>query len=435
MQSNKFSKKVSIFAPMYDIIVIGGGPAGLMASITAAEAGAKGLLLEKMEKPARKLRITGKGRCNITNIKTHEEFLTHIFPDSSFFEEAFSQFSNKDLLAFLNQTGIATVVERGQRVFPSSQSAPAFAESLIRRAKSAGVEILCNSRVTALFCTENAIDKLVYKQSEKPYSVSAKAFIVSTGGLSYPATGSTGDGYLFARKAGLVVRPQRPSLVHLSISDLHQPRSLSLRNISLRLQSKDETLQEEFGEMESCGSYISGPCVLRLSRKAGEFLSAKSDLRLVLDLKPSLSRDQLLARIDRELLQAPSNVGLGYLLGKLMPRDLALSFALKFQLSSGKNLRNISRSEINKIVSGLKEYILYVNGTGSFKDAIVTAGGVSLSEIHAESMRAKKLKNLYFAGEVLDLDADTGGYNLQIAFSTGFLAGSQAALACREMVL
>ncbi|MDR2562872.1 MAG: aminoacetone oxidase family FAD-binding enzyme [Prevotellaceae bacterium] len=413
---------------MYDVIIIGGGPAGLMASIAAAEAGAKTLLLEKMDKPARKLRITGKGRCNITNVKDVEEFMQHIFPDAMFFKEAFSRFSNRDLIDFINLIGIETVVERGDRVFPSSRSAPVLVDALISYAISKKVHLSSRSEVTRLIRREDRIVEVEYRWGERLCRNFAKTFIVATGGLSYPATGCTGDGYAFARSVQISVIPQRPSLTPLFISDAGQPRSLSIRNASLRLKADNRKVQEEFGEMEFCGRYVSGPCVLRLSRKAGELLLQKSKVTLSIDFKPALSAHKLRLRIERELAEAPSNVGLGYLLGKLMPRDLSFAFATRFQLDQGKNIHDADKSDIEKIVFGLKEYSLHIVGIGSFDDAIVTAGGVSLFGIHSDSMRAKKVDNLYFAGEVLDLDADTGGYNLQIAFSTGYLAGISAAL-------
>ncbi|MDR2383869.1 MAG: NAD(P)/FAD-dependent oxidoreductase [Prevotellaceae bacterium] len=408
----------------FDIIVVGAGPAGLVATIAAAEKGAKVLLLEKMEKPARKLRITGKGRCNITNIKTEEDFLTNVFPDSRFFRPSFKNFSNTDLVKFLNATGLDTVEERGGRVFPASQKSWDVAEVLVKEAEKKAT-VICKAKVVKLFVEQGDITGLRYEYHGKQIDISARAVILATGGLSYPLTGSTGDGYDFARCAGHNIVPLRPSLTGLELKD-YEAIDLPLKNVELSLVVDGGVVQKEFGEMEFTGYGIDGPIVLKISRNAVDAVRANKKVATLINFKPALNRQQLINRIEREICALPNRYA-GDLLKKLLPSSLVIPFAKKIQLSANKKLADITPLDREKLVNGLFSFKYYVSGFRPFKEAIVTAGGVCLQEINSKTMCSTLIKNLFFAGEIIDLDANTGGYNLQIAFSTGYLAGQNAA--------
>jgi predicted Rossmann fold flavoprotein len=408
---------------MYDIVVVGAGPAGLMATIAAAEKGANVLLLEKMEKPARKLRITGKGRCNITNIKPEDDFLTNIFPDSRFFKPSFRNFSNVDLVKYLNSTGLDTVEERGGRVFPSSQKSYDVAEVLIKEAEKKAT-VICRAKVSELFMKQNAVTGLCYEHHGKQTNIFSHAIILATGGLSYPLTGSTGDGYEFARRTGHSIVPLRPSLTGLELKD-YETINVSLRNVELSLIVDGGSVQKEFGEMEFTEYGIDGPIVLKISRNAINAIVANKKVAIQINLKPALNRQQLINRIEREISSLPNRY-ITDLLKQLLPSSLVLSFVKKIQISANKRLTSFNLSDMDKIVNGLFSFKYNVSGFRPFNEAIITAGGVCLQEINSKTMSSIFIKNLFFAGEIIDLDANTGGYNLQIAFSTGYLAGQSA---------
>jgi predicted Rossmann fold flavoprotein len=410
----------------FDTVVVGAGPAGLVATVAAAGKGAKVLLLEKMEKPARKLRITGKGRCNITNIKSEDDFLTNIFPDSRFFKPSFKNFSNIDLVKFLNSAGLDTVEERGGRVFPASQKSWDVAEVLVKEAEKKAT-IICKAKVSELFTEHDTITGLCYEHHGRQINISTRAVIVATGGLSYPLTGSTGDGYEFARRAGHNIVSPRPSLTGLELTD-YEIIDVSLKNVELSLVVDGGVVQKEFGDMEFTGYGIDGPIVLRVSRNAVDAVLADKKVAVQINLKPALNRQQLINRIDREIHVLP-NGAVVELLKKLLPSSLVLPFVKKIQLPANKRLTELNPSVREKIVNGLLSFNYTVSGFRPFKEAIVTAGGINLHEINAKTMSSTLINNLFFAGEVIDLDANTGGYNLQIAFSTGYLAGLNAAKA------
>jgi predicted Rossmann fold flavoprotein len=407
----------------FDTVIVGAGPAGLVAAVAAAATGAKVLLLEKMEKPARKLRITGKGRCNITNIKPADEFLSNIFPDSRFFKPTFKNFSNTDLVKFLNLIGLDTVEERGGRVFPASQKSWDVAEALVKEAEKKAT-VICHAKVSELLIDDGAVKGLCYEHRGKLINISAGAVIVATGGLSYPLTGSTGDGYEFARQAGHQIVPLRPSLTGLNLKD-YEAISLSLKNTELSLIVDGGAVQKEFGEMEFTGYGISGPTVLKISRNTVDAVRANKKVEVQINFKPALNRQQLINRIDREILSIP-NTCVADLLKRLLPSALAIPFARKIKISANRKLSEFSNIDREKIVNGLMSAKYSVSGYRPFEEAIVTAGGVSLHEINPKTMCSTLVKNLFFAGEIIDLDANTGGYNLQIAFSTGYMAGQNA---------
>ena len=409
-----------------DVIVIGAGAAGLMAAGQAAMRGASVLLLEKMEKPARKLRITGKGRCNITNTKSWEEFEKHVFPVARYFKPAFMNFSNSSLIDFLENIGLPTVIEHGDRVFPVSQRAQDVAEVLVNWVKKQGVEIFCNTEVLRFYEENKKIKFVEVLQNGKQQQFEAQTFIITTGGLSYPLTGSTGDGFRFAQEMGHEIISLRPSLVALNIENpFSELNELNLRNVLLRLWIDGNVADEEFGEMVFSETGLEGAIVLRLSRKAVEALSQEKKVFLELNCKPALTEQQVRTRLQRELTEF-GNQPVIDLLRKWLPKPLALVFIEKLNLTGKKNTSQLTAHDVKQISEMLQSWKMKVIGYGGYERAVITSGGISMKDIDFKTMRSRKINNLFFAGEVLNLDADTGGYNLQIAFSTGFLAGKSA---------
>ncbi len=400
-----------------------------MAAGRAASRGAEVLLLEKMEKPLRKLRISGKGRGNITNMKPLEEFLKKVYPNGNFLRPAFEQFFSKELVTLINRAGVPTVAERGDRVFPASQKAWDVAEGLQKWARQSGAETLCKARVTAVSRNGDGLFEVEFEHGGNEYMEQSRAVLIATGGASYPATGSTGDGYALAQQLGHSIVPIRPSLVPIEVEgfERYHFHDLSMRNVRLSVLADGEKVDEEFGELVLTGFGISGPITLRMSRSMVDALRANKKVELALDWKPALSEVQLRNRLEREL-QNPEVQVVQHLLRKLMPEPLMPFFAEKAGLQARAKISEMAKE---KIVGGLKCCKLQVFGHRPFTEAIVTAGGVSLDEVDENTMESKLAPGLYFAGELLDLDADTGGYNLQIAFSTGWLAGSMASASLR----
>lgn len=397
-----------------DVVVIGAGPAGLLAAGRAAMLGAKVLLLEKMEKPARKLRITGKGRCNITNMRPLEEQLKQIHPEPRFLRQAFGAFFNRDLIALLEANGVPTKTERGDRVFPESDRAWDVAEALVAWAKGQGVEIVNRARVESLVIEGGAFAGLLFTHAGATHRVEARCGVIATGGLSYPATGSTGDGHRFAEAAGHSIEPLRPSLVAIRTEPVCAAQGLRLRNVSLTLWVDGKKKDGEFGEAEFTDRGLDGPIVLKLSRRIVDHLAAGRKVEVALDLKPSRDAPTLEARLDRNF---PPGAPLRDLLRSLLPAPLVEVFAARLGPAPRRK----------ELVALLKDLRFQVTGHGPWEEAIVTAGGVALKGVDPRTLASRVVENLFFAGEVLDLDANTGGYNLQIAFSTGWLAGESAA--------
>ncbi|WP_306601515.1 NAD(P)/FAD-dependent oxidoreductase [Geothrix sp. 21YS21S-2] len=397
-----------------DVVVVGAGPAGLLAAGRAAMLGAKVLLLEKMEKPARKLRITGKGRCNITNMRPLEEQLQEIHPEPRFLRQAFGAFFNRDLIALLEANGVPTKTERGDRVFPASDRAWDVAEALVAWAKGQGVEIVSRARVESLVIEDGAFSGLIFTHADATHRVEARCGVIATGGLSYPATGSTGDGHRFAEAAGHSIAPLRPSLVAIRTEPACEATGLRLRNVRLTLWVDGKKKASEFGEAEFTDRGLDGPIVLRLSRRIVDFLAAGRKVEAALDLKPALDVPTLEARLDRAFAPAAP---LRDVLRSLLPAQLVEAFAARLGPAPRRK----------ELIALLKDLRFQVTGHGPWEEAIVTAGGVALKGVDPRTLASRVVENLFFAGEVLDLDANTGGYNLQIAFSTGWLAGESAA--------
>lgn len=408
----------------YDVVVVGGGPTGLMAASRAAASGQRVLLAEKMEKPARKLRITGKGRCNVTNRKPQSEFLGKVKSGSDFFASSFRQFSNNDTLTFFDSIGVKLATERGDRVFPESGKAWDVADGMVRWAKTQGVDISCFTRITEIEVKDSAIISVTAETDGKVRKIACSNVIIATGGVSYPATGSTGDGYTLAHNLGHTIEPIRPSLVPLEIEcrNLRKMKGLLLKNVSIKLIVDDETLDERFGEMEFYEHGVLGAIVLQISRLAVDSLLDNRHVQIDIDLKPALSIAKLLGRIDREIEALPG-AKLRVLMQKLMPSALIPVVAEKAKLSERESLKHLDTDSKKRLAETIKALKFEVADFRPFTEAIVTAGGVACDEIDAETLESKLIKGLYFAGEVIDIDADTGGYNIQIALSTGHVAG------------
>lgn len=395
------------------IIVIGGGPAGMIAAGMASSSDHDVVLLEKNEKLGKKLYITGKGRCNVTNDKDIEEFISKTVRNGRFLYSAYYGFTNRDLMNFLESLGLKLKVEQGGRVFPQSDKASDVIRTLSRWLQKSGVEVKLHSEVIGITRNESGF---VIETSKEKYA--SDVVIVATGGLSYPSTGSTGDGYRFADNFGIATTKMRPSLCPM---DLVHPfpdlAGLTLKNVRLTLkQGKKEVSQ--FGDLLFTHRGISGPIVFTLSAEEFSFLSANASL----DLKPAISAETLDARILREITQDPKK-RLKSLARSLLPQAMVAHVLDQARLNPEKISSELKREERKVLIDILKGFPLQIKALGRFEEAVVTRGGIDIKEINPSTMECRKIPGLYFAGEVLDLDAYTGGYNLQIAFSTGACAG------------
>ncbi|MCD7963503.1 MAG: NAD(P)/FAD-dependent oxidoreductase [Rikenellaceae bacterium] len=409
----------------YDVVVIGAGAAGLMAAATSARNGNRTVILEKMEKPARKVRITGKGRCNITNTRSLEEFRQKIKVNADFVMPSLISFSNEDTVKFFESEVVKLNFERGGRVFPASGKAWDVADALVNFARKNGAEIKTYSRVNKLKINDNKISGVeVVNKNGKKSILTAANVILATGGASYPSTGSTGDGYTLAHGAGHNIIDIRPSLTPLVIANKYKTlNGLLLKNISASLIIDGNKIWSEFGEMEFIDGTASGAAILKLSRNAVDAVSEGSDVSISLDLKPALSIEKLKGRIKRELEKLRSGGSLRIIIEKLLPRKMVNLFISECGFRPDIKPDLINETIIEGIVSKLKNWEIRIVDYCPFTHAIVTAVGVDTDEINPDTMQSKLVEGLYFAGEIIDVDADTGGYNLQIAFSTGKLAG------------
>lgn len=421
----------------YKVIVIGGGASGLMASGQAACLGAKTLLIEKMKRPGRKLAITGKGRCNLTNIAPPEEFIRHFGPRGRFLRHAFSLFFSEDLLTFFEKLGVPAKIERGGRVFPKSESAPNVVQSLIAWTENSGVEMIRERRVTRLIVDGGRVKGVEVSPfsprgkrptETKKESYYADAVIIATGGTSYPDTGSTGDGYRLAESVGHTIVPVRPALVPLETAGATAGRleNLNLRNVNVRITVRGKKIADAFGELLFTSFGLSGPVTLSLSHRVVDLLRSGERVELSIDLKPALDHRKLDARLLRDL-DRRGKEPFRTILGGLLPREL-IPLCLELTGIEGSIAGNQITAEKRKhLRRWLKNFNFEITGYRSFKEAIITAGGVDTREIDPRTMASRLVKGLSFAGEVMDIAADTGGYNLQAAFSTGWLAGRHLA--------
>lgn len=411
---------------MYDVIVVGAGAAGMMAAATAAKNGRRVLLMEKMEKAGRKIRISGKGRCNLTNARPPEEFREAIRTNADFFDVAFAEFNNKATIRLFERLGVKLDIERGQRVFPHSGKAWDIANALMDYCVESGVEVMYDTRVSDVLAIDGKVygvryfNKRGFERKEEAPNV-----IIATGGVSYPATGSTGDGYIFADKLGHTIEAVRPSLTPLRTS--HPQRKyldgLLLKNVAARLYVDNELVREEFGEIGFSERGIEGAIALRMSRDAVDALIDERKVKIVLDMKPALTEEMLTERIRREIADMQPEEFFAELLRRLVPKQMVIPLAHELDIHSKNYIRKVTDAEIARLVKVLKGMTFPIVDYAPFEYAVVTAGGVRCDEVNRYTMQSNKVSGLYFAGEVLDIDANTGGYNMQIAFSTGRLAG------------
>lgn len=401
---------------MTDVIIIGGGAAGCLAAVQAARYGKSVLLFEKNDHLGRKLRITGKGRCNVTNNSPTEEHMKNIPVNPRFLYSAFSNFDSQDVMDFFEELGVPLKTERGNRVFPVSDNANDIADALAREMKKLGVKVV-NRRVTKLL-TENGAVTGVRAGGEDH---SASAVLIACGGRSYPNTGSTGDGYTLAESVGHTVTELKPSLVPLVSPDKYcsELMGLSLRNVTLKLMDGEKLLYSELGEMLFTHFGVSGPLVLSASSHIRDMMPNR--YRLMIDLKPALSAEQLDARIQRDFAE---NLNRDFSNGirKLLPAKL-VPVAVKLSgIPAEQKVNSITKEQRRKFGELIKAFPVRISAFRPLDEAIVTSGGISTKEINPKTMESKIVNGLYFAGEVIDVDAYTGGFNLQIAFSTAYTA-------------
>lgn len=408
---------------MSNVIVVGGGAAGMMAAVFAARNGQNVQLLEKNEKLGKKLFITGKGRCNITNAADIEDLFTAVISNPKFLYSGFYSFTNQQVIDFFEELGVRTKIERGERVFPVSDHSSDVIAAFSRELKSLGVSVSLHTEVKELLCEQDKVCGVLLTNGKK---MKADAVIVATGGISYPSTGSTGDGYRFARETGHKVTELLPSLVPMEVRQWYakELQGLSLRNIEIRITDGKKKLYEEFGEMLFTHYGVTGPVILSASSVVGKTLR-KKELTLHIDLKPALSEEQLDKRILREF-DANHNKQYKNSIDSLFPAKLKPVMIELSEIEPEKKVNEITKEERQRLVHLIKDFTMTLTGLRGYNEAIITKGGVSVKEIDPGTMESKIIKGLYFAGEVLDLDAVTGGYNLQIAWSTGYLAGINA---------
>lgn len=405
------------------VSVIGGGAAGLMAAYWAAKNGAKVYLFERNQNLGRKILISGKGRCNLTNIKSIEDFIENIPGNGKFLYGALARFSNTDLIEFFESMGLKTKVERGGRVFPITDRSLDVVKLLEKAILDAGVIIRYKSRVKEIETKNDRVAAIKLFDSDEIFECDSA--IVATGGLSYPSTGSTGDGYDLARQVGHSITPLLPSLVPLTTEEkwIKQLQGLTLKNVEVTFYLRGKMMNSIFGEMLFTHFGVSGPVILTLSRDIVRHIG--EPICLSINLKPALSKDELEARVGRDFKRYEKRIFKNSL-KDLLPKKMIPVFIMLSGIDPKKPVNQINREERRKIIDLFMNLKVTVNGCRP-KEAIVTQGGVSVKEINPKTMESKLIKGLFFAGEVIDVDGLTGGYNLQAAFSTGYLAGIHAA--------
>ena len=407
---------------MKNVVITGGGPAGMMAAITAARRGFKVTLVEKNEKLGKKLFITGKGRCNITNAGDSEALFNSIVTNRKFMFSSFNGFSNYDTLGFFDELGLQIKIERGNRVFPESDHSSDVIGALNRELKRLSVDVRLNTEVKDIIVNDGKATGVVIKCSGKESTIQADNVIVATGGNSYQSTGSTGDGYRFARKLGHSVTPIVPALVPFNVAEDWESdlQGLSFKTVSIVVLDGKQEIYSDFGEMLFTHFGVSGPLILSASSFAARRIK-EHPLKLVIDLKPALSQEQLDERILRDF-DEEKNKAFKNSLDKLLPKKMIPVIVRLSDIDGNKKVNEITKQERQRLVSLIKGLELTLTGLRGFNEAIITQGGINVREINPTTMESKLVKNLYFAGEVLDVDALTGGFNLQVAWSTGYAA-------------
>lgn len=411
---------------MANVLVIGGGAAGLLAGIAAAQSGAQTVILEKMRRPGKKILITGKGRCNITNNCDLQEIIKNIPGNGRFLNSALRRFTNQDIVQLLEDNGLPTKVERGGRVFPVSDKAADVVDTLVKIYKNYGGRLFTDCKVKSITAEFGKITGAVTADGQK---FAADAVILAAGGSSYPGTGSDGSGVKLAKALGHTIVPLAPSLVPLESDSPYIAglQGLSLRNIEGTVYADGKKIGSEFGVMLFTHFGVSGPIILSLSKCVAEaFAKGAQEVELAIDLKPALDKDKLDARLQRDFTQY-SRKQMPNGMKDLLPQRLIAPVLDQAFIDEEKFVNQLSRAERRRLVDVLKAFTVPITGTRPIAEAIVTAGGVSLKEIDPKTMESKLIKGLFFAGEVMDIDGYTGGYNLQAAFSTGYAAGTFAA--------
>lgn len=428
------------------VVIIGGGPAGMMSAITAAERGNNVILFEKMKTLGRKLLITGKGRCNITSSIDIKDFIQNVPGNGKFLYSSFQNYTNRDIIDFLNKQGVKVKEERGNRMFPVSDKSKSVLDAFINKLNELKVDIRVNSRVTKIEVQDGKVVGIRYNNNilEK-----ADKIIIATGGLSYPATGSTGDGYKIVQELGHNITKIKPSLVPIIVADKNietqesikkskyrdsinlckELQGLTLKNVSIKIINNDnkKIIYEDFGEMIFTHLGVSGPIILSgsahlLRYKNVEELFNKGSIKLIIDLKPALTYEKLDSRVLRDF-NAEKNKLFRNALDNLLPKKLIEPVIELSGINENKRVNEITKEERKEIIKILKEFTITLKAFRSIDDAIITAGGVDIKQINPKTMESKLVKGLFFAGEIIDVDAYTGGFNLQIAYSTGYTAG------------
>ena len=437
------------------VIVIGGGPAGLVSAISAATENNEVIVLEKMKEPGRKLLITGKGRCNITSSLPMEDFIKNIPGNGKFLYSAFNNFTNEDIIKLLKEQGVNVKIERGQRIFPVSDKAIDVRDALINKAKKLGVKIITNAKVENIITKKNeqvyiannsaenieknieekdTIEGVEFLLNGKKEYIKCNKVILATGGKSYPGTGSTGDGYEIAKKLGHTITKIVPSLVPLeakedSLEVCKKLQGLSLKNVNVKFMDTEnnKVIYEDFGEMLFTHFGLSGPTILSgsahlLRYKNLEELLKSGKIKIIIDIKPALSIEKLDERILRDF-STEKNKMFKNSLDALLPKKMIDTIIELSNINPNKKVNEITKKERENLVNLLKKFEITIKGFRPIEEAIVTAGGVTIKEINPKTMESKIINGLYFAGEIIDVDAYTGGFNLQIAYSTGYTAG------------
>lgn len=437
------------------VIVIGGGPAGLVSAISAATENNEVIVLEKMKEPGRKLLITGKGRCNITSSLPMEDFIKNIPGNGKFLYSAFNNFTNEDIIKLLKEQGVNVKIERGQRIFPVSDKAIDVRDALINKAKKLGVKIITNAKVENIITKKNeqvyiannsaenieknieekdTIEGVEFLLNGKKEYIKCNKVILATGGKSYPGTGSTGDGYEIAKKLGHTITKIVPSLVPLeakenSLEVCKKLQGLSLKNVNVKFMDTEnnKVIYEDFGEMLFTHFGLSGPTILSgsahlLRYKNLEELLKSGKIKIIIDIKPALSIEKLDERILRDF-STEKNKMFKNSLDALLPKKMIDTIIELSNINPNKKVNEITKKERENLVNLLKKFAITIKGFRPIEEAIVTAGGVTIKEINPKTMESKIINGLYFAGEIIDVDAYTGGFNLQIAYSTGYTAG------------
>ena len=417
---------------MEKVIVIGGGPAGMMAAITAKENKNDVLIIEKNNQLGKKLLITGKGRCNITSSLEMDEFIKNTPGNGMFLYSAYQQYTNKDIIQFLKQQGLEVKEERGNRIFPVTDKSIDVLKSFTKKIKELNIEIKYNTRVVEILTEIVNGEKRVIGVKTDKEMIKADKVILATGGKSYPLTGSTGDGYQLAEKLGHSITPIKPSLVPLEVYDkveCKELQGLSLRNVEIKLidREKNKQIYEDFGEMLFTHFGVSGPTILSSSahlvryKNIDKFFDEKK-IVLKIDLKPALDEKKLNDRILRDFGEV-KNKQFKNSLDKLLPQKLIPVIIKRSKIDSYKKVNEITKREREQLIKEIKDFEIIIKGFRPIEEAIITSGGVNIKEINPKTMESKKVKGLYFGGEIIDVDSYTGGFNLQIAYSTGYVAG------------